>query len=67
MDTLPILTERAFDAPVAIVWKAQTDKNEMKKWYFDLEDFKPEKGFKFEFLVVHPTEYNTATFVRSWI
>ena len=49
MNTQPIVTERTFDAPVAIVWKALTDKNEMKKWYFDLPDFKPEKGFKFEF------------------
>jgi uncharacterized protein YndB with AHSA1/START domain len=50
MNTEPIVTERLFDAPVSTVWKALTDKNEMKKWYFDLPDFKPEKGFQFEFL-----------------
>ena len=50
MNTDPIVTERLFDAPVAAVWKALIDKNEMKKWYFDLPDFKPEKGFQFEFL-----------------
>ncbi len=42
--------ERTFDAPVSVIWKALTDKNEMKKWYFDLEEFKPEVGFKFSFL-----------------
>ena len=32
--------ERTFNAPVAAVWKAITDKDEMKKWYFDLTDFR---------------------------
>jgi uncharacterized protein YndB with AHSA1/START domain len=50
MNTDPIVTERWFDAPVKTVWKALTDKNEMKKWYFDLPDFKLEKGFQFEFM-----------------
>lgn len=45
-----ILLERVFDAPVAEIWKAFTDKTEMKKWYFDLEEFKAEMGFKFTFL-----------------
>lgn len=45
----PIIMERTFHAPPAKVWKALTDKNEMKKWYFDVSDFKPEVGFEFEF------------------
>jgi len=45
----PFEIERTYNAPVALVWKALTDKNEMKKWYFDLEEFKPEVGFTFEF------------------
>jgi uncharacterized protein YndB with AHSA1/START domain len=49
MDTKPILLERLFNAPVEKVWKALTDKNEMKIWYFDLKEFKPEVGFKFSF------------------
>jgi len=28
---------------------ALTDKNEMRNWYFDLEEFKPEIGFEFQF------------------
>ena len=31
------------------IWKAITDKVEMKKWYFDLEEFIPEVGFEFNF------------------
>ena len=50
METQPIVVERTFNAPASKVWKALTDKNEMKKWYFDLADFKAEKGFKFQFL-----------------
>jgi uncharacterized protein YndB with AHSA1/START domain len=49
MNNQPIIIERTFNAPVAKVWRAITDKDEMKKWYFDLAEFKPEPGFKFEF------------------
>ena len=45
----PFTIERTFNAPIQKVWKAITDKNEMKHWYFDLSDFKPEVGFKFQF------------------
>lgn len=31
------------------VWAALTDKDQMKQWYFDLDQFKPEKGFIFKF------------------
>ena len=45
----PFVIERTFNAPVSAVWKAITDKNEMKNWYFHLTEFKPETGFEFEF------------------
>jgi len=45
----PIVLERLFNAPATNVWRALTDKNEMKLWYFDLADFKAEVGFRFEF------------------
>jgi len=48
-----IIVERTFDAPVMRVWKALTDVSEMRQWYFDLKDFKPEVGFEFEFVVEH--------------
>ncbi len=49
MDNQPIVLERLFNAPVTKVWKALTDKNEMKSWYFNLAEFKAEIGIKFQF------------------
>ncbi len=49
MEEKAIVIERIFNAPIAKVWKAITDKKEMKKWYFDLKEFKPEVGFEFQF------------------
>jgi uncharacterized protein YndB with AHSA1/START domain len=48
-----VIIERTFNAPVARVWKALTDVDEMRQWYFDLNEFKPEVGFEFEFVVEH--------------
>jgi uncharacterized protein YndB with AHSA1/START domain len=45
--------ERTLDAPVERVWTALTDVNQMREWYFDLKEFKPEIGFEFEFVVEH--------------
>ncbi len=49
MDTVPFIIERIYNAPISKVWKAITDKNDMKQWYFDLAEFKPEIGFEFQF------------------
>ena len=49
MNNTPIVVERTYNAPVEKVWKAITDNNEMKQWYFDLAEFKPEVGFEFQF------------------
>ena len=46
----PIVVEQTYKASVAEVWEALTNKEEMKEWYFDLEEFRPEVGFKFQFL-----------------
>jgi uncharacterized protein YndB with AHSA1/START domain len=45
----PVLLERTFNCAVKKVWKALTDNDEMKQWYFDLAEFKPEPGFEFQF------------------
>lgn len=45
----PFVIERTFNAPVEKVWKAITDKEQMKHWYFHLAAFKPEVGFEFQF------------------
>ena len=58
MTTKPLTTEEitiehTFEAPVAQVWKALTAVEQMRQWYFDLKEFKPEPGFEFEFVVEH--------------
>ena len=49
----PLVIERTFNAPIARVWKALTDAEEMRRWYFDMKEFKPEVGFEFGFSVEH--------------
>ena len=44
-----LVVEKTIDAPVEKVWKAITDRDEMKQWYFELDQFKAEPGFKFTF------------------
>ena len=51
--TEAVVIERTFNAPVARVWEALTDVDQMRKWYFDLKEFKPKVGFEFEFVVEH--------------
>ncbi len=51
--TEALIIERTFNVPVARVWKALTDVEQMREWYFDLKEFKPEVGFEFEFIVEH--------------
>jgi uncharacterized protein YndB with AHSA1/START domain len=46
----PIIVEKVYNAPAEKVWKVITDKDEMKKWYFVLSEFKPEVGFEFQFV-----------------
>ena len=49
MSGIPFVIERTYNAPIEKVWKALTDKDQMKQWYFDLADFKAEVGFEFRF------------------
>lgn len=48
-NTGPVIAVRTFDAPIGKVWQAITDNVQMKRWYFDLEEFRPEVGFEFRF------------------
>ena len=41
--------EFSYKATPAQIWKALTDRLEMGKWYFEVDDFKPEVGFEFRF------------------
>ena len=47
--TDPIVKEILIKGTPAQVWSAITNKDEMKKWYFDLKEFRAEVGFRFEF------------------
>jgi uncharacterized protein YndB with AHSA1/START domain len=49
MKAEPFVIERILNAPVERVWKAITDKDQMKQWYFNIAEFKPETGFEFSF------------------
>lgn len=49
MNTEPFIIEQTYNAPVNAVWEALTEKDKMKQWYFDIDDFKPEVGFTFYF------------------
>ncbi|MCK7556068.1 SRPBCC domain-containing protein [Chitinophaga sedimenti] len=50
MEHAPFVIERTYDHPVAKVWKALTDKAQMKQWYFDVPDFAPVVGQEFSFI-----------------
>lgn len=49
MEATPLIKEVTINAPASKVWKAITDKNDMKQWYFDIAAFEPEVGFEFQF------------------
>ena len=49
MEKQPLVIERTFNASVEKVWKALTDNEQMKQWYFDIAEFKAEPGFEFSF------------------
>lgn len=45
----PITVQYKIQALPEKIWKALTDKVEMKSWYFDIQDFEPEVGKQFNF------------------
>jgi uncharacterized protein YndB with AHSA1/START domain len=53
----PLVVERTFDAPVALVWKALTDKDDIKQWSFDIREFEPVVGFEFQFYAGKDVKY----------
>jgi uncharacterized protein YndB with AHSA1/START domain len=50
MKNEPFVIERTYLATAEKVWKAITEKEKMKQWYFDIKDFKPEVGCDFQFI-----------------
>jgi len=45
----PLVVERTFDAPVALVWRALTEVDDIKHWFVDVPDFAPRVGCEFQF------------------
>jgi uncharacterized protein YndB with AHSA1/START domain len=45
----PLIIERTYNASPSKVWKAITNTDDLKKWYFDIAEFKAEIGFEFQF------------------
>lgn len=46
----PLVLDHIYDASISKVWKALTDENSMKVWYFpQLVKFEPFEGFEFVF------------------
>ena len=60
---IPVIVEYVFNAPIGKVWKAITDLDEMKLWYFNnIDAFKPEIGSKSRFAV----NSGERTFTHLW-
>jgi len=50
MENKAFVIEQTFQEPNSFVWQAITDRDEMKLWYFNLPEFKPEVGLEFRFI-----------------
>jgi uncharacterized protein YndB with AHSA1/START domain len=66
MSNHPFEIERLFDAPVITVWDTLTQNEQLKKWYFQIADFKPVVGFEFQFIgkTEDNKEYRTRKFCQ---
>ncbi|MBS1565867.1 MAG: SRPBCC domain-containing protein [Bacteroidetes bacterium] len=49
MNAAPFTIERTYNAPAQAVWEALTDIRKIRQWYFNMDDFKPQPGFRFSF------------------
>ena len=47
-----IVVEQIFNAPISVVWKAITDTDHMRRWFFEtMTNFEPAVGFQTQFNV----------------
>lgn len=51
MEDSAVIVEAIYPAPLSKVWQAITDKEQMKEWYFTIEDFVLKEGAVFNFSV----------------
>lgn len=58
-----VIVKQQFSVPVLELWKAITEQAQMVQWFFNnIPDFKPEAGFKTEFLI----ENEGSQFTHVW-
>lgn len=63
MDSDPVVTEATYNAPPDVVWKAITDADQMRQWFFEpMQEFRPEVGFETQFDV----ECEGAVYPHQW-
>ena len=63
MNAQPVVVNQAYSVPPAIVWKALTEPETMRQWYFPtMPEFKAEVGFEIQFDV----ECEGRTFPHQW-
>jgi len=59
----PIIVEQLFDVSLDTLWKAITELDHLKMWYFEqIESFKAEEGFEVEF----PLHHENRIFTHQW-
>ena len=59
----PIIVEQTFDTSIERVWKAITEVDQMRLWFFEnIGSFKPEAGFETQFNV----QSNDRSFLHIW-
>ncbi|HHW27184.1 MAG TPA: SRPBCC domain-containing protein [Firmicutes bacterium] len=62
-DSGTIVVEQEYAAPVSVVWRAITDRDQMRLWFFsEMRDFKPVVGFETQFTV----EFKGQEFIHRW-
>lgn len=56
----PVIVEQIFNTPISVIWKAITNRDQMKQWFFEnIESFRPEVGFE--------TKFNVKTQERNFL
>ncbi|MGN6211102.1 SRPBCC family protein [Parafilimonas sp.] len=53
MNNKDLVVERLLHATIDRVWKAISKPEELRHWFFNLKEFKPEVGFQFSFTAGH--------------
>jgi len=63
VNSIPIVVEQSFSVQPDAVWRAITDADLMRRWYFEqIDDFRPEVGFETQFDI----EVNSRVFRHQW-